>query len=197
MVGKEFEFGLKIIVMLSVTTLLLSPTVISYCNAIEFESCAHTLDCVRRAVYSDSGLDSHSTSAAASSGVGCFMRHVYNLIRRLLVFMRLLKSTADKETNSATGMNLRRRTLPILMELRKAGIHCRGVPTGVCGVRYERSFRNLKATLNLPQIQFYDGTDKLLLNLCAFEMMKVPNHMKMVTAYVSVMDELISTEEDV
>ncbi|KAL2611602.1 hypothetical protein R1flu_023294 [Riccia fluitans] len=57
--------------------------------------------------------------------------------------------------------------------------------------------KGYKATLYLPTITFTDLTEKSLLNLCAYEWMNVDIKMKKLFAYVTIMDELIDSEEDV
>ncbi|KAL2613199.1 hypothetical protein R1flu_024891 [Riccia fluitans] len=200
MIGRSFERCLQVTVGEIILNLLPIPTVMSYYDSFEFESCTHMLECVHRAVI----LDTSSTSAAvpSRSRVHYYTRYINKHMRRLmisplLVVTRFLKSPVERDTNVAATRRLTPRTLPTVAELRKAGIRFRGVQTSLCGIRFEKSFFNFRATLNLPQLEFSDVTERLLLNLCAFELMRVPHQERRVTAFVSVMDELISTEEDV
>ncbi|KAL2608073.1 hypothetical protein R1flu_026646 [Riccia fluitans] len=54
-----------------------------------------------------------------------------------------------------------------------------------------------KATLYLPTITFTDLTEKSQLSLSAYEWMNVNIKTKKLFDYVSIMDELIDSEEDV
>ncbi|KAL2611500.1 hypothetical protein R1flu_023192 [Riccia fluitans] len=129
------------------------------------------------------------------------------IVRHLVKSTKLIKSFCDivrqqlKFAKSQPGASvhnpsLRRRTLPTVAELRKAGVHFKGVQTGIGGFRFEKSIFKHRATLYLPRIDFNDSTQKFLLNLCAYEGMNI--HLKKkLFAYVTIMDDLISSEEDV
>ncbi|KAL2613206.1 hypothetical protein R1flu_024898 [Riccia fluitans] len=224
--GSRFEMCLKNYVLQLVLNLLPMHIVISSSKLLDFEGCNHILEYVHKAVCLDINATSATAgsgngSSAARRFTGWLSRYLAYLktVAELETnpgtthsagsetswaaagtgrMFRRLKLPEKGGTNSATTKRfMGRRTLPTVTELRKAGIRFRGVQTGICGIRFEKSFFNLKATLNLPQLRISDGTEKLLLNLCAFESMKVPDHKRKVTAFVLLMDELISTEEDV
>lgn len=74
------------------------------------------------------------------------------------------------------------------VDLRKAGIHFRH-----CDIEHTHFEGN---SLYLPQISIDDFTETLLRNLIAFEMCK-PSQINFVSCYVSLMDDLIDSAEDV
>lgn len=86
------------------------------------------------------------------------------------------------------------------IELENAGIKlerckvegCKGGKGGIANIKFDLS----KNTICLPRITIHDSTEILFRNLLAFEMCK-PSKPKYVARYVSLMDELIDSEEDV
>ncbi|KAL2611499.1 hypothetical protein R1flu_023191 [Riccia fluitans] len=129
------------------------------------------------------------------------VRHLVKSTKRKQSFCdivgHLLKFAKSQPGASVDNECLRRRTLPTVAELRKAGVHFKGVQTGIGGFRFEKSFFNHRATLYLPRIDFNDSTQKFLLNLCAYEGMNIRLKKKKLFAYMTIMDDLISSEEDV
>ncbi|KAL3693306.1 hypothetical protein R1sor_006957 [Riccia sorocarpa] len=120
-------------------------------------------------------------------------------IRKLLT-VSLFLNFAGKVINFVTGLlspgeDKPRRRFPSAVELAKRGIRFRGVDGPFDNVHFEKSFFRLSATLKLPKIDVTDFTEKMLLNMCVYEIMT--RKANGVHDYLLLMDELINSKEDV
>lgn len=82
--------------------------------------------------------------------------------------------------------------IPRAVELRNAGIKFKPSGGGIKKISFEAE----RATICLPPINITDHTEVLFRNLVAFEVCKASN-INYVTCYLSLMDELIDSDEDV
>lgn len=112
--------------------------------------------------------------------------HLLGLLHTLIVNGA---NIADQNTPPAVSENDVRR-IPPAAELRNVGIKFKKCDGGIKKIKFDRK------TIFLPPIRVTDHTEVLFRNLIAFEVCKA-SHINYVTCYVSLMDELIESEEDV
>ncbi|GLJ49528.1 hypothetical protein SUGI_1049700 [Cryptomeria japonica] len=84
------------------------------------------------------------------------------------------------------------RRIPRAVELRNAGIKFESSLGGIKEIKFEQK----SGTIYLPPIQITDYTEVLFRNLIALELCKA-SEINYVTCYLSLMDQLIDSEEDV
>ncbi|KAL3698831.1 hypothetical protein R1sor_012907 [Riccia sorocarpa] len=149
-------------------------------NDITFEDCDHLLACLHKVVCMDDSTTSSSHRSLSAQRLSC-------------------RGTSRKMSR-ASPLSVRwteKSTMPTASELRRVGIRCRGISTGVSGIRFVKSFFRFKAKLYLPKIAIQGDTDKWLVNMCAYEWMNKEIRPKKLTVFMQIMDNLIDTEEDV
>ncbi|KAL3676732.1 hypothetical protein R1sor_026680 [Riccia sorocarpa] len=102
-------------------------------------------------------------------------------------------TTIDAESSNRTEPMLP--ALPSASELHKSGIRFRGTDGG--DIRLVKSFHRLTAILYIPRMKIQDSSEKLLRNMCVYELITGQTETRGFTHYVNFMDELINEEEDV
>lgn len=116
------------------------------------------------------------------------VQHLLGLLHGLIVY-------ADDrfDPNGPVGVAANHvKRIPRAVELRNAGIKFERSDGGIKKIRFEPK----RATICLPPINITDHTEVLFRNLVAFEVCKA-SKINYVTCYLSLMDELIDSDEDV
>lgn len=119
------------------------------------------------------------------------IHHLLGLLHNFIVSPPFPGDGDPAHQTSSGGSNGVRR-IPCAVELRNAGIRFERCLGGIKNIRFEKK----SATVFLPPIQITDYTEVLFRNLIAFELCKA-SEINYVTCYLSLMDELIDSEEDV
>lgn len=116
------------------------------------------------------------------------VQHLLGLLHGLIVYAN---DKIDPNGPVEAAANLVKR-IPRAVELRNAGIKFERSDGGIKKIRFEAK----RATICLPPINITDHTEVLFRNLVAFEVCKA-SKINFVTCYLSLMDELIDSDEDV
>ncbi|BBN00327.1 hypothetical protein MPTK1_1g28210 [Marchantia polymorpha subsp. ruderalis] len=139
-------------------------------------------------------VESSSKNSNHLSVVSWLRRVFYSLKAMLTWIMRVMAFRRSKgvlpRTQSSDVSNLLS-----VSELEKAGISVKGVHTPISGMRFVKSSFYFRATLLLPRIDIDDNTERMLRNMCAYELATETDHRFM--CYLAVMDALIDSPDDV
>lgn len=115
------------------------------------------------------------------------VQHLLGLLHGLIVYADQIDPNGPDE---AEANDVKR--IPRAVELRNAGIKFERSDGGIEKIKFDPT----SATIRLPPIIITDHTEVLFRNLVAFEVCKA-SKINYVTCYLSLMDELIDSDEDV
>ncbi|KAL3686207.1 hypothetical protein R1sor_004229 [Riccia sorocarpa] len=219
---EQFSFQLQLFTRMAMDMYLLPHAKIKFEDSrrhdISYSSCTHLLHCLYNRVChlppsSDSGrstqLRSSITPASSPARaltipgvfpglhiVGTILSTSYLLMSRSLNrILELVGLSRPCPPEQASFEQPRVGSLLPVSELLKGGIVVSGRRTSVTDLQFVRS-NFYKATLYLPQIDIDDNTEMILRSLVSYEMIHGEGEHKLIS-YLSIMDDLINTEEDV
>lgn len=116
--------------------------------------------------------------------------HLLDLLHSLIVYGSERADQIDRNALEKAVIGVRR--IPPAVELGNSGIKFALCDGGIQKIKFERK----SATIYLPPINITNHTEVLFHNLIAFEACKA-SEINYVTCYLTLMDELIDSEEDV